>query len=126
IGKTIYAGAYHFGIPTEKLTGSSSTSAIAASAIAEAEHFISMAGDYMTPGWLRPVLDLESGGGTLSRSQLSSWANTFMDHIQSRTGVEPLLYMNTNYATNYVDSSLANRDLWIANYNSNNIYGDPL
>ncbi len=127
-GKTIYAGAYHFAKPTDPgmLTGSSSAAAIASNARAEAEHFISLAGAYMTPGWLRPVLDLESGGGVLSRSQLSSWANTFMDHVQTRTGVEPLLYMNTNYATNYVNSTLADRDLWIANYNSNGVYGDPL
>lgn len=127
-GKKIYAGAYHYGKPTAvgMLTGSSSTAEIAANARAGAEHFISSAGEYMTPGWLRPVLDLESGGGVLSRPQLSSWANTFMDHIQARTGVEPLLYMNTNYASNYIDSSLAGRDLWIANYNSGGRYGDPL
>lgn len=127
-GKKIYAGAYHYGKPTAvgMLTGSSSAAEIAANARAGANHFIVSAGDYMTPGWLRPVLDLESGGGVLSRTQLSSWANTFMDHIQARTGVEPLLYMNTNYASNYIDGSLAGRDLWIANYNSGQRYGDPL
>ncbi len=127
-GKTIYAGAYHYAKPTAPgmLTGSSSAAAIAAHARAEADYFIKLAGAYMTPGWLRPVLDLESGGGVLSRSQLSSWTNTFMDHVQTRTGVEPLLYMNTNYATAYVNSTLASRDLWIANYNLNGMYGDPL
>ena len=82
---------------------------------------------------MRPVLDLENGGTDpdtgeplLNRSQLSSWANTFMNEVEARVGVEPLVYMNTNYATNYVNSSLADRDLWIANYNSNDRYGDPL
>ncbi len=125
-GKTIYAGAYHYGIPSDVLTASSSSAAIMANARAEAAHFVNTAGDYMTAGWLRPVLDLEDGGPILSRSQLSSWANTFMSEVEARVGVEPLVYMNTNYARNYIDDSLADRDLWIANYNSGNVYGDPL
>lgn len=132
-GKTIYAGAYHYGIPSDALTSSSTNAAIKANAQAEANHFVNTAGDYMTAGWLRPVLDLENGatvGDTavrlLSNSQLSYWANTFMDEVEARVGVEPLVYMNTNYASNYVNSSLAGRDLWIANYDSGNNYGDPL
>lgn len=125
-GKTIYAGAYHFGIPSATLTSSSTSAAVVANAQAEADHFVSIAGDYMTAGWMRPVLDLEDGGSILTNSQLSTWANTFMNQVELRVGVEPLVYMNTNYATNYVNSSLASRDLWIANYNSNDRYGDPL
>ncbi len=125
-GKTIYAGAYHYGIPSDALTASSTSAAIMANARAEADHFVNTAGDYMTPGWMRPVLDLEDGGSILSRPQLSSWANTFMNEVEARVGVEPLVYMNTNYATNYIDGSLADRDLWIANWNANNAYGDPL
>ncbi|MCA9158424.1 MAG: glycoside hydrolase family 25 protein [Planctomycetales bacterium] len=125
-GKTIYAGAYHYGIPSDALTSSSTSAAIEANARAEANHFVNTAGNYMTAGWLRPVLDLEDGGSLLDRSQLSSWANTFMNEVEARVGVEPLIYMNTNYATNYIDSSLADRDLWIANYNSGGVHGDPL
>jgi lysozyme len=132
-GKTIYAGAYHYGIPGDALTSSSTSAAIEAHARAEANHFVTTAGDYMTAGWLRPVLDLENGatvGNTavrlLSNSQLSHWANTFMNEVEARVGVEPLVYMNTNYAMNYIDNTLADRDLWIANYNSGGVHGDPL
>lgn len=137
-GKTIYAGAYHYGIPSDALTSSSTDEAIRDNARAEADHFVNTAGAYMTAGWMRPVLDLENGATTadpnnpnvlvrlLSNSQLSSWANTFMNEVEARVGVEPLVYMNTNYASNYINTSLADRDLWIANYNSGGVHGDPL
>lgn len=125
-GKPILAGAYHYGIPSVGLTAASTTGQIQAHARTEANHFINSAGNFMTAGWLRPVLDLEDGGGVLSRAQLSTWANSFMGHVHSQVGVEPLVYMNTNYSANMIDSSLADRDLWIANYNSGNRYGDPL
>lgn len=99
-------GAYHFADPD--LYG----------AAAEANHFVDIAGPYMTSGYLRPVLDLERGSG-LGKTALSQWANTFMNTVQSRTGVEPLIYCNVNYATNYLDSTLSSRDVWIAIWPTN-------
>lgn len=102
-------GVYHFSYPQYY------------SATAEADWFVSVAGQYMTGGYLRPVLDLEQGSN-LSKSALSNWANTFMNRVEALTGVEPLIYTNTNYATYELDSSVANRDLWIAAYWT---YPDP-
>ncbi|MGB4258973.1 MAG: GH25 family lysozyme, partial [Phycisphaerae bacterium] len=102
-------GVYHFAYPQYY------------SATAEADWFVSVAGAYMTPGHLRPVLDLEQGSN-LSTAALSNWANTFMNRVEALTGVEPLIYTNTNYATYELDSSLADRDLWIAQYWT---YPDP-
>ncbi|MEM6313781.1 MAG: glycoside hydrolase family 25 protein [Planctomycetota bacterium] len=127
IGKDIYAGAYHFArpdlIPTTN--GQPTTATLQAAAQAEATHFVNVAGGSMVAGNLRPVLDLEAGGDTLTRASLSFWANAFMDEVEAQTGVEPLLYMNSNYAINEIDDSLADRDLWIANWNQTS-YGDPV
>jgi lysozyme len=103
-------GCYHFGRP-ETNTGT-------AGAQAEADHFIAVAGSYMTGGYLRPVLDLESGGSSNSsaKTALSSWVNDFMNRVQSVKGVEPMIYTNTNYAANYLTSAVAARTLWVANW----------
>lgn len=132
---TIYTGNYHFGRPDLAPIPSNPTfqqffDALGAHARSEADFFYGTVHDYLTPGHLRPVLDLEAGGGNSSpqgRQVLSFWANTFLDRFESLSGVEPLIYTNTNYATNYFDSSLAARDVWIANWSmpANNQTGNP-
>lgn len=127
----VLAGVYHYSRPdTIALVGSQPTDAVVrTSARDEASHFVSTAGAYMTAGHLRPVLDLEERGGAdgdpapgggettpLTPAKLSLWANAFLDEVQRLKGVEPLVYMNTNYATNFVDSTMTGRDLWVANW----------
>ena len=119
-GKRIYAGAYHFG-RWDTIGSVVNNTIIEAHARDQAQHFYNIAGAYMTPGYLRPVLDLERDANaepiTLSKAQLSLWSNTFMDHVELLSGVEPLIYTNTDFATNKVDTSLSDRDLWLARYN---------
>jgi len=99
----VLIGPYHFAEPQYN------------SAVDEADYFVSVAGDYITNGYLRPVLDLE-WGSELSKAALSAWVNDWMDRVEELTGVEPIIYTNTNYATYELDSSVADRDLWIAQY----------
>ena len=128
-GREIYHAAYHFGrpdtVPLAPGGGQPSADTLRRYAADEATHFLSVAGGTMVPGNLRPVLDLEAGGGYLTTANLSLWANAFMDEVERASGAEPLVYMNSNYARNFVDESLAGRDLWIANYNST-LYGNPV
>ncbi|MDB5294104.1 MAG: glycoside hydrolase family 25 [Phycisphaerales bacterium] len=135
----ILTGVYHYGRPD--LLGATSSSQPSAAAIQsaarnEASHFVTVAGAYMINGYLRPVLDLESGGlgsdsaapnDGLTKSNMSVWANAFLDEVQRLKGVLPIVYANTYYATSFIDSTVAARTaLWVANYNSGNQYGDPL
>lgn len=110
----VLAGAYHFGRPD-----------LGNDAASEAQFFVSVAGTYISDGFLRPVLDLECGGeaasfctgGTiLSKAELSQWVNTWMSTVKNATGVAPLIYVNSNYANNYLDISIAQYDLWIAHW----------
>ena len=103
----IYIGGYHFARPEYGNT-----------AVAEANYFVSVAGPYISAGYLRPVLDLETGY-SLGATALSNWVNAWMDRVQTLTGVEPIIYTNTNYATYYLNSTVANRILWIANWPTN-------
>ena len=100
----ITAGVYHFAEPGEN------------DPIAEADHFVSVAGNYMSLGYIRPVLDLESGQFDLDRTALSAWVHAFMGEVKAQTGVEPLIYCNYTFAANYLDESVSKYDLWFARF----------
>lgn len=100
------AGPYHFATPYTNDVND---------AAAEAEYFYAVAGSYMSDGYLRPVLDLESGY-TLGKSVLSQWIRAFMARVEELSGVEPIIYCNQNYAANYFESSLGVYDVWFARW----------
>ena len=102
----IYMGAYHFATPT------------ADDAVDEAEYFVSIAGEYISEGNLKPVLDLEQGA-ELGSSVLSEWVHDWMETVENQTGVQPIIYVNSNYANNYLDTSVNCYDLWIAHWTYN-------
>lgn len=102
----LYTGAYNFARPTRR---SPST---------DASYFLTYASPYMASGYLRPMLDLEEGGGStpVGAANLTDWANAWLDYVESQTGVEGLVYCNSNYANNYLNWRLNHRTLVIANY----------
>jgi len=97
-------GAYHFAYPNYGTEASS-----------EARHFLNVAGEYLKEGYLKPVLDLERGE-ELDNEALSNWVHEWMNTVKSETGIEPIIYVNSNYANNYLDSSMSKYDLWIAHW----------
>src|SRR5262245_8479872 len=58
----VLMGCYHFARPDTS----------ANDAVNEANYFVSVAGKYITTGWLHPVLDLEVGSA-LGKTALSQW-----------------------------------------------------
>jgi GH25 family lysozyme M1 (1,4-beta-N-acetylmuramidase) len=100
-------GAYHFAYPNYGTVASS-----------EARHFLNVAGEYLKEGYLRPVLDLERGE-ELGKEALSNWVHEWMNTVKSETGIEPIIYVNSNYANNYLDSSVTKYNLWIAHWTYN-------
>ena len=116
-------GFYHYSEPSSALDANAD--GLNDDAVAEADHFYATAGNWMTTGYLRPMVDVESNPGGLTDPQLADWVNDFCSRIQQLTGgVDPIIYCNTNYATNFLTAANTIHDLWIANYNST-IYGDP-
>ena len=105
-------GAYHMGRPS-----GSSDSAVVASAIAQADYFLSVA----TPlkGELLPVLDVEYDGG-LSVARLSLWVQTWLGQVVARTGLKPIVYVSPSFwKTKLGDSPVvaaAGHRLWIAHW----------
>jgi hypothetical protein len=98
----VLMGVYHFARPDIGNSGAD-----------EANYFISVAGDYLETGYLRPVLDLEVGG-SLGKTALSNWVLEWMETVKNRTGVEPLIYTNLNFINNYMTDAVTEYDLWIA------------
>ncbi|HXP52457.1 MAG TPA: glycoside hydrolase family 25 protein, partial [Bacteroidia bacterium] len=105
-------GAYHFAHPENN------------TATAEANYFLSVAGPYIKACHLPPVLDLEDppSGPALSTyftsAQLTTWVQTWMQAVQTATGIAPIIYIGPSNAS-FVGSSLNTYGLWIDDYNSN-------
>lgn len=111
----LHVAPYHFSRPD--LWSYSASTTANNSPEREAQHFMNVAGNYMVPGYLRPVLDLEAGDVNLTASQLTEWALRFCNAIAAAKGefARPIIYLNTNYATNEVTSLLArSHPLWLA------------
>jgi lysozyme len=105
-------GAYHFATPYTKGKND---------AVAEAQYFVNKSRGYLESGYLRPALDLEDleyikGYKRPDKKRLSRWVHEWMNTVKNATGVEPILYVNSNYAKNYLNESVNKYDLWIANY----------
>jgi lysozyme len=139
-------GAYHFAEPNLYLDGEE----LIKDAEDEARHFINIARNYLKEGYLRPALDIEDAseehpqwgvhyynpstretiwkidliarklGAEETRKRLSSWINKWMTTVEAETGIKPILYVNSNYAKNYLQGSMSKYNLWIAHYTEPN------
>lgn len=81
----------------------------------EADHFVATVGQLKEGEAL--VLDMEEAG-----SHIVDWSLTFLKRVEDKTGVKPLIYMNSNFLNSYnwqpvVDNG---NGLWLANFGRNN------
>jgi lysozyme len=111
----IRMGAYHFARPS-----GSGDAAIVASAIAQADHFVDVA--QIRAGDMPPVLDLEVTGN-LATAPLTRWTQAWLDEVEARTGVQPLIYTSPNFwktrlgdTTSFADDGYR---LWVAHWTKN-------
>ncbi len=103
----VYMGAYHFAHPDTHTT--------TADAIAEANHFLSVAQPYIMSCQLPPALDYEVST-SLTNAQQVAWIQNWMNTVQSATGITPVIYTDGSIA-NMLGSSLTGYPLWIATDN---------
>jgi hypothetical protein len=104
----LLAGVYHVAHAENRPTTNG--------AILEADHFLSFSGNFIGPGRLRPVLDLEQNNTVLSTAGLTDWIIAFCNEIilQRGAGAAPIIYLGRSSANSEVDNRLANYDLWLA------------
>jgi lysozyme len=100
-------GAYHFARPS------------VGSGVSQARRFIAVAGNAQAAGDLPPVLDLEQSGG-LTPTQLSTWAQQFLEETRRLTGRTPIVYTYPNFWRTSMAGTRAftSYPLWIASYTS--------
>lgn len=82
----LFAGSYHFSRPD--VAGNTGAD--------EADHFMEMAGAWMRPGYLPPVLDLEVGTGS---NHLAQFSIDFSNRIYEVLGIRPAIYISGNYSS---------------------------
>ncbi|HEV2295452.1 MAG TPA: GH25 family lysozyme [Tepidisphaeraceae bacterium] len=111
----VITGPYQRVLPLGEADGGTYTDPIT-----DARRFFAAAGEYMTEGHLRPVMDVEDGH-TLGREVLSQWVMDFSMELERLSGIEPIIYANGNYARNFLTEAVAQRhDLWLARWNNGN------
>jgi GH25 family lysozyme M1 (1,4-beta-N-acetylmuramidase) len=80
----IVVGAYHFAKPGP----------VPADPRQEADHFLRVA--RIAPGDIVPVLDIEYSGNRSAR-QLRVWAIRWLNRVETRTGVRPMIYSGNHF-----------------------------
>jgi len=97
-------------------------------AVDEAEFFLSVAGNYISAGYLRPMLDLEQEilnnimaekGLEAGKLYLQSWVREWASQVENETEQVPILYMGKYAAATYFDQSFRKYDLWIVDWTYN-------
>lgn len=99
-------GAYHFWRGDLNPTTTGATN--------EANWFLSIAQPDIVACQLLPALDIEGSyiQSNFTSAQLTAWIQTWMNVVQTATGVKPVLYISpTN--SGYVQSSLNTYPLWV-------------
>ena len=109
----IRVGPYHRAFVGGKRRGN-----VKADAKAEAQVFIERVGA-LTPGDLRPALDMETPFSDLNPLELRVWARTWLRAVKNAFGVKPIIYTNTSSWDALGDPpSFAHKGypLWVANW----------
>jgi GH25 family lysozyme M1 (1,4-beta-N-acetylmuramidase) len=103
----LVVGAYHFAKPGFAPWD----------ARAEADHFLRVA--RVAAGDVVPVLDIEETGG-LSAGQLRVWARAWLERVEARTGVRPMIYSGSHFWQGFMRNTtwFARRGhpLWVAHW----------
>lgn len=99
-------GAYHFFVP-------------GIDAEAQAKFYLHQV--HLVPGDLPPVLDIEKTG-KLTKAQLQKDVKTWLDIVENKYGVKPILYTSYKFKMDYLDSPIFNEyPYWIAHYYINKL-----
>jgi len=115
----VFIGAYHFAHPEVNIG--------LVGADLEATYFWNTASNYVKGGgyYLMPMLDVESDLSSASppytRTNLSQWVNRWCQDIVNYAAsngvtVKPVVYTYTSYATTWLDITVTNWPLWMAQY----------
>lgn len=99
-------GAYHFFVP-------------GVDAAAQANFYLHQV--HLVPGDLPPVLDIEKTG-KLTKQQLQNDVKKWLDIVEKKYGVKPILYTSYKFKKDYLNDPVFNEyPYWIAHYYINKL-----
>ena len=116
----ILLGPYHFARPDDNIG--------IAGAIAEANHFWNTTSNYIKGSntCFMPMLDVERRGletnvPAITKATLSQWVNAWCSNIVARgaaagIAVKPVIYTGHLYSLDWLNSTVTNWPVWIANW----------
>lgn len=114
----LFAGTYHRS-RADVIASTPDTGGIANNGTDEATHMIQMAGAWMRPGYLPPVLDFEDGINEHTDVEMAQFALDFSNHIYEVMQIRPAIYSNGNYAQNVLGGGTAAQRSELAQQSSN-------
>src|SRR4051812_14205751 len=114
----MFAGSYHFARP-DVIATTQNSGGIANTGADEADHFIQMAGAFMRPGYLPPVLDFEAGDGARTDTAMAQFTLDFSNRIYQVMGIRPAIYLNGNYADGILGGGTATQRSQLAQQSTN-------
>jgi autotransporter-associated beta strand protein len=108
----MFAGTYHRSradvlASTPNSSHFGGTAGVDNSGTDDANHFIQMAGPFMRPGYLPPVLDFEDGELEHTDQQMAQFALDFGNRIYEVMKIRAAIYVNGNYAQNILGGGTA-------------------
>lgn len=87
------------------------TAGVANNGTDEGAHIVQMAGAFMRPGYMLPVMDFEDGQTSRTPDQLAQFAIQFSNKIYSTMGIRPMMYINGTWSSTLQSvSNSANAD----------------
>ncbi|MBA4850063.1 glycoside hydrolase family 25 protein [Emticicia sp. BO119] len=102
-------GAYHFYVPWSD-------------PVLQARNFINTVS--LDGGDFVPVVDFEVQGlNKKVRQKLVANVTTFIEHLKSHYGVDPIIYTNKHIYRQYIKGNFDNYPLWISDYESRKLEG---
>jgi len=113
----VLVGAYHYARPDNQIG--------VAGAQQEAEHFWNVVSNYIKSDgfYMVPVLDIEADltGAGYTQATLSQWVNAWCSYITNRAAsngiiLKPLVYTYVSYSSVWLNSTVTNWPLWMAQY----------
>ncbi len=114
----MYAGPYHRS-RADVVATTTNSGGIANTGTDDSNHFIQMAGAWMRPGYLVPVLDFEDGISERTDQQMAQFALDFSNRIYEVLQIRPAIYVNGSYAQDVLDGSTAAQQSELAQQPSN-------
>lgn len=114
----LFTGPYHRS-RADVIASTPDTGGIANNGTDEANHMIQMAGAWMRPGYLPPVLDFEDGETARTDQEMAQFALDFSNRIYAVMGIRPAIYTNGNYAQNVLGGGTSTQRSQLAQQSSN-------